>query len=77
MRRLLLLLPLLATPARAEGDPKLALMAPEPGCEAPALVTAALARQVQAAEAPPPFRMALFACARAGEGAPKAPLRRT
>jgi hypothetical protein len=75
MRSLLVIL-LLATPALAEGDPKLALMAPDPSCEAPPLVTAAVAQQVQAAGAPP-FRMALFACAWRGEGGAKAPLRRT
>lgn len=72
--RLLLALVLYAAPAAAEGEAKLALIAPEPGCEAPPLVPATALRDVQDAAAPP-FRLALLACTR--EGPPKRPLRRT
>ncbi len=75
--RPLLLFVLLASPAFANGDPKPALMAPDPACEAPAIATEAVTQPVTDTNVPPPFRLALFACARVGEGPSKAPVRRT
>lgn len=75
--RLLFLLCALVTPAVAQGDPKSAMLAPGPGCEAPPLVPAATLRQVQAPEAAPPYRLAMLACAQGDAGPRKRRLRRT
>ena len=75
--RLILLLVLLALPALAQGDPKLAMIAPEPGCEAPALLRPAQLRQVDEPGLAPPFRFAMLSCPMQGDGARKRPLRWT
>ncbi|WP_270935469.1 hypothetical protein [Falsiroseomonas oryzae] len=78
MRVLLLILAgLSATPAEAGDDAGMAMIVPQGGCEAPALGPAGTFREVQNAEAPPPFRRALLACEPLGQGPAKRPLRRT
>jgi hypothetical protein len=75
--RPLLLFVLLATPALAQGEPKQAMMAPDPACDAPAFAAQATSQPVQDAGVAPPFRQALFACQRGVDGPPKPTVRRT
>jgi hypothetical protein len=78
LRPALLICGLTPSLAAAEARPRVEMLFPEPGCEAPALVPAAALRQVQdAAPVPPPFRRAVLSCAGAPGGPAKRPLRRT
>lgn len=79
LRPTLLLCALTLPAAAAEGTPRVELLIPEAGCEAPPMLPTVALRQVQAPEAatPPPFRRALLTCAALAEGPAKRPLRRT